>query len=88
MTATAAAPATTLDRWEMVVGLEVHVQLKTTTKIFCKCSTDFGSPPNASMFWRTQRRPSTMSRTPLFPAPAYASPAPSSRKRKPRRPKR
>jgi aspartyl-tRNA(Asn)/glutamyl-tRNA(Gln) amidotransferase subunit B len=33
-------------RYEMVVGLEVHVQLKTATKIFCPCSTDFGAPPN------------------------------------------
>jgi aspartyl-tRNA(Asn)/glutamyl-tRNA(Gln) amidotransferase subunit B len=33
-------------RYEMVVGLEVHVQLKTATKIFCRCSTDFGAPPN------------------------------------------
>jgi aspartyl-tRNA(Asn)/glutamyl-tRNA(Gln) amidotransferase subunit B len=32
----------------MVVGLEVHVQLKTATKIFCRCSTDFGAPPNAN----------------------------------------
>src|SRR3954467_9263461 len=32
----------------MVVGLEVHVQLKTRTKAFCGCSTDFGSPPNAN----------------------------------------
>jgi aspartyl-tRNA(Asn)/glutamyl-tRNA(Gln) amidotransferase subunit B len=32
----------------MVVGLEVHVQLKTRTKIFCNCSTDFGAPPNAN----------------------------------------
>jgi aspartyl-tRNA(Asn)/glutamyl-tRNA(Gln) amidotransferase subunit B len=31
----------------MVVGLEVHVQLKTATKIFCRCSADFGAPPNA-----------------------------------------
>ena len=48
MTATATAPATTLDRWEMVVGLEVHVQLKTRTKIFCGCSSDFGAAPNAN----------------------------------------
>jgi aspartyl-tRNA(Asn)/glutamyl-tRNA(Gln) amidotransferase subunit B len=34
--------------YEMVVGLEVHVQLKTATKIFCRCSTDFGAPPNAN----------------------------------------
>ena len=32
--------------YEMVVGLEVHVQLKTATKIFCRCSADFGAPPN------------------------------------------
>ncbi len=32
--------------WEMVVGLEVHVQLKTRSKAFCGCSTDFGSAPN------------------------------------------
>ena len=36
------------DRHEMVVGLEVHVQLKTRTKAFCACSTDFGAPPNAN----------------------------------------
>ncbi len=29
-----------------VVGLEVHVQLKTRTKLFCRCSTQFGAPPN------------------------------------------
>ncbi|MGZ6123782.1 MAG: Asp-tRNA(Asn)/Glu-tRNA(Gln) amidotransferase subunit GatB [Myxococcales bacterium] len=34
--------------YEMVVGLEVHVQLKTATKIFCRCSTDFGAAPNAN----------------------------------------
>ncbi len=32
--------------FEMVVGLEVHVQLKTVSKAFCGCSTDFGAPPN------------------------------------------
>ncbi|MEP6495112.1 MAG: Asp-tRNA(Asn)/Glu-tRNA(Gln) amidotransferase subunit GatB [bacterium] len=35
-------------RYEMVVGLEVHVHLDTATKIFCRCSTDFGAPPNAN----------------------------------------
>ena len=34
--------------WEMVVGLEVHVQLKTRTKAFCACSTEFGAPPNVN----------------------------------------
>jgi aspartyl-tRNA(Asn)/glutamyl-tRNA(Gln) amidotransferase subunit B len=37
-----------LDRWEMVVGLEVHVQLKTRTKAFCSCSAEYGAPPNAN----------------------------------------
>ncbi len=36
------------DRYEMVVGLEVHVQLKTRTKAFCPCSADFGAPPNVN----------------------------------------
>jgi len=35
-------------RYEMVVGLEVHVQLKTRTKAFCGCSTDFGAAPNVN----------------------------------------
>src|SRR5574342_66614 len=33
-------------RYEPVIGLEVHVQLLTETKIFCSCSTKFGAPPN------------------------------------------
>ncbi len=32
--------------FETVIGLEVHAQLKTNTKIFCNCSTVFGAPPN------------------------------------------
>ncbi|MDO9565513.1 MAG: Asp-tRNA(Asn)/Glu-tRNA(Gln) amidotransferase subunit GatB [Candidatus Desulfaltia sp.] len=32
--------------FEPVIGLEVHAQLKTKTKIFCNCSTSFGAPPN------------------------------------------
>src|SRR4051812_42671236 len=36
------------DAFEMVVGLEVHVQLKTATKIFCRCSTNFGAAPNSN----------------------------------------
>lgn len=32
--------------FEAVIGLEVHAQLKTQTKIFCGCSTEFGAPPN------------------------------------------
>jgi len=33
-------------RFEPVIGLEVHAQLKTRTKIFCNCSTEFGALPN------------------------------------------
>ena len=32
--------------FETVIGLEIHAQLKTASKIFCGCSTSFGSPPN------------------------------------------
>src|SRR5210317_1016308 len=32
--------------FETVIGLEIHAQLKTDSKIFCSCSTSFGSPPN------------------------------------------
>lgn len=32
--------------YEMVIGIEVHVELKTNTKIFCGCSTAFGAEPN------------------------------------------
>jgi aspartyl-tRNA(Asn)/glutamyl-tRNA(Gln) amidotransferase subunit B len=35
--------------YEPVIGLEVHVQLLTTTKIFCSCSTRFGNPPNTNV---------------------------------------
>ncbi len=32
--------------FETVIGLEIHAQLKTKSKIFCGCSTEFGAPPN------------------------------------------
>ena len=35
--------------WETVVGLEVHVQLLTATKMFCACSSKFGDPPNTNV---------------------------------------
>jgi aspartyl-tRNA(Asn)/glutamyl-tRNA(Gln) amidotransferase subunit B len=35
--------------WEAVIGLEVHAQLRTRTKIFCGCSTEFGAPPNTQV---------------------------------------
>ena len=37
---------TLLKGYELVIGLEVHVELKTRTKIFCGCSTEFGAEPN------------------------------------------
>ncbi|PSL47058.1 aspartyl/glutamyl-tRNA(Asn/Gln) amidotransferase subunit B [Salsuginibacillus halophilus] len=33
-------------KFDTVIGLEVHAELKTNTKIFCSCSTAFGAPPN------------------------------------------
>ena len=43
MTSSAAEPYTT------IIGLEVHVQLQTQTKLFCGCSTKFGMPPNTQV---------------------------------------
>src|SRR6478609_9428007 len=37
------------EKYEPVIGLEVHVQLLTRTKIFCGCSTSFGAPPNTNV---------------------------------------
>ncbi|HVC65262.1 MAG TPA: Asp-tRNA(Asn)/Glu-tRNA(Gln) amidotransferase GatCAB subunit B, partial [Candidatus Dormibacteraeota bacterium] len=34
------------DRYETVIGLEVHAQLSTTTKMFCGCRATFGAAPN------------------------------------------
>jgi aspartyl-tRNA(Asn)/glutamyl-tRNA(Gln) amidotransferase subunit B len=38
-----------LAKYEVVIGLEVHVQLATRTKIFCSCPTGFGAPPNTNV---------------------------------------
>jgi aspartyl-tRNA(Asn)/glutamyl-tRNA(Gln) amidotransferase subunit B len=38
-----------LAKYEAVIGLEVHVQLLTASKIFCSCSTRFGDPPNTNV---------------------------------------
>ncbi|HLX46255.1 MAG TPA: Asp-tRNA(Asn)/Glu-tRNA(Gln) amidotransferase subunit GatB, partial [Bryobacteraceae bacterium] len=43
------APADVIARYEPVIGLEVHVQLSTRTKIFCGCPTSFGAQPNSNV---------------------------------------
>jgi aspartyl-tRNA(Asn)/glutamyl-tRNA(Gln) amidotransferase subunit B len=43
------APVAAQIQYEPVIGLEVHVQLLTKTKIFCGCSTQFGNPPNTNV---------------------------------------
>src|ERR1700761_454101 len=50
MSSMAEAPAPeAIDKYEPVIGLEVHVQLATRTKIFCSCPTSFGAPPNTNV---------------------------------------
>lgn len=39
----------TKTKYEVVIGLEVHAQLKTKTKIFCSCPVDFGAEPNSNV---------------------------------------
>src|SRR2546421_5600378 len=36
-------------KWEAVIGLEIHVQLKTETKMFCRCRNAFGDEPNTNV---------------------------------------
>jgi aspartyl-tRNA(Asn)/glutamyl-tRNA(Gln) amidotransferase subunit B len=43
------APPDLIAKYEPVIGLEVHVQLGTRTKIFCGCPTSFGAPPNTNV---------------------------------------
>jgi aspartyl-tRNA(Asn)/glutamyl-tRNA(Gln) amidotransferase subunit B len=43
------AGAEAIARYEPVIGLEVHVQLATATKIFCSCPAGFGAAPNANV---------------------------------------
>ena len=40
---------TTGDDWEIVVGLEVHCELATVTKLFCGCPNMFGDEPNTNV---------------------------------------
>ena len=38
-----------MSEWEAIIGVEVHVELKTATKAFCACPTDFGMEPNTAV---------------------------------------
>ncbi|KUO60981.1 glutamyl-tRNA amidotransferase [bacterium BRH_c32] len=38
-----------MTKFETVIGLEIHAQLLTKTKLFCSCSTKFGNPPNSNI---------------------------------------
>jgi len=49
LSAPALATPEAIARYEPVIGLEVHVQLATATKIFCGCPTSFGAPPNTNV---------------------------------------
>ncbi|MGA7080982.1 MAG: Asp-tRNA(Asn)/Glu-tRNA(Gln) amidotransferase subunit GatB [Terriglobales bacterium] len=49
MVTTPALSEDLLAQYEPVIGLEVHVQLLTASKIFCSCSTRFGDPPNTNV---------------------------------------
>ena len=49
MVTTPAGSIAALTKYEPVIGLEVHVQLLTATKIFCSCSTRFGAAPNTNV---------------------------------------
>ena len=49
MSASTQASSALREKYEPVIGLEVHVQLLTQTKIFCGCSTQFGAPPNTNV---------------------------------------
>jgi aspartyl-tRNA(Asn)/glutamyl-tRNA(Gln) amidotransferase subunit B len=49
MTIAADSSVAGLAKYEPVIGLEVHVQLLTASKIFCSCSTRFGAPPNTNV---------------------------------------
>ncbi|PYM31376.1 MAG: Asp-tRNA(Asn)/Glu-tRNA(Gln) amidotransferase GatCAB subunit B [Candidatus Rokuibacteriota bacterium] len=50
----------TAGKWDVVIGLEVHAQLTTRTKMFCGCPTTFGAPPNTQTCPVCQGMPGTL----------------------------
>ena len=38
-----------LTRYQPVMGLEVHIELNTASKMFCGCATNFGAEPNSNV---------------------------------------
>ena len=37
-----------IDGYDIVIGLEIHAELKTKTKVFCSCKNEFGAQPNTN----------------------------------------
>lgn len=48
------------DNYEAVIGIEIHVQLKTKSKIFCSCPNQFGVPPNKNLCETCMGLPGTL----------------------------
>ena len=53
--------------WEPVIGLEIHVQLKTRTKMFCRCPVGFGAPVGFHQVWSVDSPPKRSVGAPLAP---------------------
>src|SRR5574344_1729651 len=49
-----------MEDYEVVIGLEVHAELSTKTKIYCNCSTEFGADPNTHCFLICTGMPGTL----------------------------
>ena len=48
------------DKYEVVIGLEVHAQLQTASKLFCGDSIEYGAPPNTQVSPITLAHPGTL----------------------------